>query len=71
MEFIVQFSNGDFLTDKPRATHFASFARKLTLAWALHFANQVPGSRVIAMLSAGSYTAEDLRDSEQFMGACE
>lgn len=66
MDYIVQFPDGTFLNEKPRASHLASFARKMTLSWALHFANQVPGSRVIAMLTAGSYSAEELRDSEQF-----
>lgn len=69
MDYIVQFPSGDFLSNTPRARHLASYARKLTLGWALHFANQVPGSRVIAMLATGLYQPEDLRDSEQFMEA--
>jgi hypothetical protein len=67
MNFLVQHADGLFLADAPLyATEFASFAKRLSFAAAERAASFVVGSRVVTVQHAGSYTSEELHESEQF-----
>jgi hypothetical protein len=65
--FLVQYGDGLFLADAPLyATEYGAFAKLMSLADATRAASSVPGSRVVVFQHAGSYSAEELWDSEQF-----